>query len=86
MTDYLYLIGSCLAVMGAMISVIGAIFNNIWHDHSGAMQWWMISNILLLVWAAGLMAGIWNGGLSALALVVMYLIFAVSNYWGMTHG
>ena len=86
MTDYLYLIGSCLAVMGAMISVIGAIFNNIWHDHHGAMQWWMISNILLLVWAVGLMAGVWNGGLSALALVVMYLIFAVSNWWGMTHG
>lgn len=86
MTDPIQIIGSGLAVLGSVISIVGALFNNIWHDHRGAMEWWMISNILLLIWAAGLMAGVWNGGVSALALVVMYLIFAVSNWWGMTHG
>lgn len=82
----LSLIGPTLAILGSIISIIGALYNNLWHDHHGAMEWWMVSNVLLLVWATGLAAGIWNGGISGMALVVMYLIFAVSNWWGITHG
>lgn len=75
--------GGVLAVLGSLISVIGALVNNCWHDHHGAMRLWMYSNIMLLIWSVGYLAGLWNGGLSVGALMVMYLIFTVSNAWGL---
>lgn len=80
------LIGMSLAILGSIISTYGALRNNLLHDYRGAMQLWMVSNVLLLAWAVGLTVGLWDGGVSGAALVVMYLIFAVSNFWGMTHG
>lgn len=81
--DPLALVGSVLAVSGSIISVAGALVNNLQHNHRGAMQLWMFSNVMLLVWSAGYLSGIWNGGLSVGALMVMYLVFAVSNFWGL---
>jgi hypothetical protein len=76
-------IGACLAIGGSIISVAGALINNLKHNHRGAMQLWMFSNVMLLVWSAGYLSGIWNGGLSVGALMVMYLVFAISNFWGL---
>ncbi len=81
--EVLALAGSVLAVSGSIISVAGALVNNLKHNHRGAMQLWMFSNVMLLVWSAGYLAGLWDGGLSVGALMVMYLVFAVSNFWGL---
>jgi hypothetical protein len=79
-------IGSLCAVAGAIISVVGALTNNLQHDHRKAMKFWMVSNILLLMWSAGYLLGYWNGSLSIGALFVMYLIFTVSNFYGLSIG
>lgn len=81
----LALIGSSLAICGSIISVAGALINNLKHDHRRAMRLWMVSNIMLLAWSAGFISGLWNGGVSVGALMAMYLIFSVSNFWGLTH-
>ena len=81
--EVLALAGSVLAVSGSIISVAGALVNNLQHNHRGAMQLWMFSNLILLAWSMGYLAGLWNGGLSVGALMVMYLVFAVSNFWGL---
>lgn len=78
-------IGTGLAICGSFLSVCGALVNNLQHDHNRAMKIWMVSNILLLAWSVGFLAGMWNGGLSVGALMVMYLIFSISNFWGLTH-
>ena len=79
------LVGTAFAVLGSIMSVIGALTNNLRHDHHRAMEWWMYSNILLLVWCAGNLGGLWNGGISIGAMMCMYLIFTVSNVWGLFH-
>lgn len=76
-------IGAGLAIGGSIISVAGALINNLKHNHRGAMKLWMFSNVMLLAWSSGYLYGIWNGGLSVGALMVMYLVFAVSNFWGL---
>jgi hypothetical protein len=81
----LALIGSSMAISGSIISVAGALINNLKHDHRRAMRLWMVSNIMLLAWSAGFISGLWNGGVSVGALMAMYLIFSVSNFWGLTH-
>lgn len=47
------------------------------------MKIWMTSNPILATWAMGYGLGIWNGGLSAAALAVMYTIFTVTNWYGL---
>ena len=79
------LVGTAFAVLGSIMSVIGALTNNLRHDHHRAMEWWMYSNILLLVWCAGNLGGLWNGGISIGAMMCMYLIFTASNAWGLFH-
>ena len=79
----IYEIGTILAITGSILSVLGALINNLRHDHRRAMEIWTYSNILLLVWAAGLSIGAWNGGLSGAALCVMYAVFMISNAWGL---
>jgi hypothetical protein len=74
-----------MAISGSIISVAGALINNLKHDHRRAMRLWMVSNIMLLAWSAGFVSGLWNGGVSVGALMAMYLIFSVSNFWGLTH-
>lgn len=77
------LIGSALAIVGSLISIAGALVNNCRHDHKKAMELWMGSNVMLLAWSVGYLAGLWDGGLSVGALMVMYLIFTVSNVYGL---
>jgi len=76
-------IGLDLAVLGSTISCVGVVANNILLDHLLAMQIWMFSNPILLVWAYGLHKHWWDDGLSGLAISVMYLIFTVSNLYGL---
>lgn len=78
-------IGSGLAILGSSISVVGALVNNLKHDHHRAMELWMFSNVMLLMWSIGYLAGYWNGGLSVGALMIMYFIFTISNFWGLFH-
>ena len=77
------LVGPVLAILGSFISIVGALINNCRHDHHGAMELWMFSNVMLLAWSVGYLAGLWDGGLSVGALMVMYLIFTVSNLYGL---
>ena len=77
--------GTTFAVAGSIISVWGALVNNLQHDHHRAMELWMYSNVLLLAWCAGNLLGFWNGGISVGAMMVMYLAFTSSNIWGFYH-
>jgi hypothetical protein len=77
------LIGSTLAVTGSTLSLVGALANNLFLAHALAMQLWMMSNPILAGWAIGQRKGVWNGGLSMDALIVMYLIFTVTNFYGL---
>jgi len=72
-------IGTLLAFIGAAFSITGALFNNLVYRHVTAMKIWMVANLLLLAWSVGYVVGLWNGALSGVALVAMYLIFTVSN-------
>lgn len=76
-------IGAGVAVIGSVLSVVGACVNNIWHKHITAMKLWRISNTLLAIWGVGYLAGYWNGGVSVSALVLMYLVFIVTNEYGL---
>ena len=58
------LLGTSLAVLGSILSVHGALTNNLKHDHHDAMTIWMYSNVLLLVLCIGNLMGLWNGNLS----------------------
>lgn len=79
----LTLIGASLAVLGSLLSVVGTLVNNLQHRHVTAMRLWAWSNPMLAIWAIGYIAGIWNGGVSVGALLVMYSIFTVTNWWGL---
>ena len=79
------LVGTAFAVLGSIMSVIGALTNNLRHDHHRAMEWWMYSNILLLVWCAGDLGGLWNGGISIGdgLMCLNYAFMLVSGVWGL---
>ncbi len=76
-------LGIGIAALGTAISCLGVIANNISLDHILAMQLWALSNPLLLIWAIGNYRRWWDGGLSALALIVMYGIFSITNLYGL---
>jgi hypothetical protein len=78
-------VGITLGVTGSFISLVGALANNLWLDHNLAMLAWMASNPLLLAYFIGVDMRWWNGQhLSTRALIVLYLIFTVSNAYGLT--
>lgn len=77
------LIGPALAIAGSAVSIAGACVNNLWHRHRLAMQFWMVSNVLLLAWAAGYYMSLWDGGISILGLIAMYAVFTVTNLYGL---
>jgi hypothetical protein len=79
----LFYTGLLLAIVGSIISIIGVCYNNIYRDHIKAMKVWMFSNVFLMSWAMGNAYGLWNGGLSAVALAILYGIFTVTNIYGL---
>ena len=76
-------LGADIAVIGSIISGIGVVANNVFLDHILAMQIWVVSNALLLLWSYGLYKNWWNGGISGLALCLMYLLMLVSGVYGL---
>lgn len=76
-------IGSALAIIGTIISIVGTIANNVWHRHILAMQIWAVSNVMLLAWSIGNYYNFWSGGLSGISLSIMYFIFTVSGIYGL---
>lgn len=79
-------IGSILTITGVIISIIATLLNNLWLYHRMAMILWLVSNPLLFTWAFGYWRKWWNGSLSAIALVIMYLIFFVTGAIGVFCG
>ena len=78
-------IGELLAVSGSVLSIMGAMINNITLNHVLAMKVWMISNPVLLVYFTGVDAAWWNGSrhISTRAIILLYFIFTVSNLYGL---
>ena len=76
-------LGNVLAVSGAILSVAGILVNNVLLNHLLAMQLWLASNPVLMIWAVGVMLKQWNGGLSIQAIAVMYFIAFVSGAYGL---
>jgi len=76
-------IGADLAVLGTIVSSCGVVANNLYLNHILAMQIWVISNIILGVWAFGLYRRWWDGGISGVALCLMYAFMLVSGVWGL---
>jgi hypothetical protein len=79
-------IGSILSIVGSAIGIIGTLVNSIWLNHNLAILVWMISNPILLVWAIGGHNKWWEGGLSYMALVIMYVVFTVSGVYAVWVG
>ena len=78
--------GNILAIAGSILSLTGALVNNLWLSHTEAMWIWMISNPLFLVYFVGVDMKWWNGQhISTRALIVTYAVFTVSNFWGLLH-
>ena len=79
-------LGNTLAISGSILSIIGALINNLWLSHNAAMWIWSISNPLFLAYFIGVDMKWWNGQhISTRALIITYTIFTTSNVWGLTH-
>jgi hypothetical protein len=77
-------IGPVLAIAGSALSLLGALVNNLFLLHTLAMEFWMISNPLLLAYFIGLDSHWWNGQhLSTRALICLYFLFTISNFYGL---
>jgi len=76
-------LGIFLVIAGSGFSILGTLLNNVYLAHRAAMLIWMLSNPLLLIWAVGYGLELWDGGLSAAALAMMYGIFAITNFYGL---
>jgi hypothetical protein len=76
-------IGSILATLGSLIAIYGTLVNNLKRDHFRAMQIWQYSNPILFIWAIGFCFNLWEGGFPGAFMAAMYLVFAVTNRYGL---
>jgi hypothetical protein len=76
--------GQMLAISGAAVSIAATIINNVFLLHVLAMQVWGISNPLMFVYFIGLYFKKWDGGVSTLAMIVMYGLYIVTNNYGLS--
>lgn len=81
--EKLYYVGLGLSLTGCIISATGTVVNNIFLDHVFAMQIWRFSNFILVGYFFGNYKGWWEGGLSAGAMCLLYVIFCITNEWGL---
>lgn len=79
----LEIIGAELAFTGSFISISGAYFNNVWHEHLEAMKLWRFSNNMLALWGIGFVAGWWVSSVAVSATVGMYVFFMITNEYGL---
>ena len=76
-------VGAGLSLSGSIVSIIGAIYNNLAHKHDEAMDIWFFSNAILTTWAFGNWQCWWDGGVSGGFLFFNYTIFSISNFYGL---
>jgi hypothetical protein len=77
-------IGSVLAIGGSVLSLTGALINNLFLDHILAMMIWSFSNPLYLIYFIGIDYKWWNGQhVSTRAVILSYSIFTISNFYGL---
>ena len=81
MRDKIWLfIGWALIIAGSALGVCGGIANAI-ALHDTAIDIWVVSNLLLFVWAIGYVKGYWNTRVSIEVLVVLYAIYEIQNIY-----
>jgi len=76
-------IGLDLAVIGSAISIIGVLYNNVLLDHRSAMQIWVFSNTIFVLYFYGREKDLWDGGLADKVMKWMYAFMLVSGVWGL---
>jgi hypothetical protein len=76
-------IGLPIAAIGSLLSIAGALINNLWFNHIRAMFIWWFSNIFLAVWSYGYYLKWWDSNMPGAFLCAMYTVFAVSNTWAL---
>jgi phage shock protein PspC (stress-responsive transcriptional regulator) len=75
-----FFIGWELILLGSILGIVGGVANAFaWHDM--AINFWVISNMFLFLWALGYIRGYWNTKVSIEALVVMYAIYEIQNVY-----
>jgi hypothetical protein len=86
MASVISIVGTLIAIAGASLSVIGNVINTIRFDHWNAIRLWTVSAFLNSLWWLGFILGWWNGVISAIAMLVMNVIFLITNLWGVRNG
>lgn len=71
-------LGLPISIIACIISAAG-VWYNMRHEHIEAMKLWNWSNPTMVLYFAGQTAGLWNGGLSSLAMAVLYAVFTYTN-------
>jgi hypothetical protein len=72
-------IGTILAVVGSIFSLVGAAANNMLLDPLLARQLWLVSNPLLLCWAIGIWKKYWCDGIGVDAICAMYTFYTATG-------
>jgi hypothetical protein len=86
MMSVIGIVGTLIAIAGATLSVIGNIINTVRFDHWNAIRLWTVSAFINSVWWLGFILGWWNGVISAIAMLIMNLLFLASNLYGIRNG
>lgn len=76
-------LGLDLAVLGAIISSAGVFANNILLNHTLAMQIWVPSNAIFVLYFFGRWRDWWDGGISNAVMCAMYVMMLVSGVIGL---
>lgn len=75
--------GFIISLVASIIALYGVFQFNQRRDYTGARVTWMVSNPLFVVYCAGRLLGLWDGGLSDGMMAVYFGCMAVSNLLGM---
>ena len=77
------IVGTWIAIIASAVSVVGVFFNNILLQHTTAMQIWVVSNALFILFFYGQAKGYWNGGLSSATICFTYAFMLVTGVYGL---
>jgi hypothetical protein len=76
-------IGNWIAILASAISIYGVFQNNLLLNHTAAMQTWVVSNTIFVVFFYGQYRGWWNGGLSSAVVCATYAFMLVTGLYGL---
>lgn len=79
MIDY----GFALAILASIIALIGVYQFNQQKNYVGARTTWFWSNTLFVLYFAGRIAGLWDGGLGDVVMWLYFVCMWTSNAMGM---